>query len=180
LISDFKKIQIVFEEIGGYPHSNEQLNISITPIVNKIHVYDRSMNEITSNTFTSSDNITVYFHLDFLPNEKKYVNIFYYGNPTTTIDYINNYLDNNITGRIISEEDVAVLSKEKCSKLKALSYEDVRNVFGFTDNFRIQSDECEYGQEQPITNIIKKAVWLFIENKTDERIYSGYVKLLVW
>ena len=67
LISSFKKIQILFLEIGGYEHS-ETLNITITPVVNKIYVYDNFFNEIPSTILTNENNVTITFNLNFLPN----------------------------------------------------------------------------------------------------------------
>jgi hypothetical protein len=179
LISNFKKIQVSFQEIGGYLHSNpEQMNISITPVVNKIHVYDNFLNEIPSTNYTTPDNITVSFYLGFSSNEKKYVNIFYDGAPTSKINYTSNVTETNITSVILSEEDVYVLSNESCSRLKSLSYDEARNQYGFLDNFNVS--ECDYGIEIPLSaNVIVKSVPLLIERQ-DGTVYSNFVKLKVW
>lgn len=177
LVSNFKKIQASFQEIGGYSHM-ETMNVTITPVVNKIHVYGNFFNEIPSTNYTTPDNITVSFDLSFSANEKKYVNIFYDDVPTTSIAYTSNVTETNVTSVILSEEDVYVLSQERCNKLKSLSYEDAKNKFGFSDNFRIS--ECEYGGELPLTaNIIAKSIPLLIENST-RTLYSNFVKLKVW
>ena len=180
LISNFKKIQVEFTDIGGYPHA-ELLNITITPIVNKIHVYDKSMSEITSNKFTTAENVTVSFLVPIYANGKTYVDIFYSGVTTTKIDYTSNSADTNVTARILSEKNVAVLSQERCSNLKALSYDEAKTAFGFIDNFKIDSDDCKYGEEPPATSsIVIKSIYTLIENKTDESLYSENVKLMVW
>jgi hypothetical protein len=178
LIANFKKIQASFLEIGSYTHI-ETLNVTITPVVSKIHVYDNFLNEITFALLNNGDNVTVSFDLTFSPNEKKYVNIFYDDVPTTNIDYTSNITEANVTSIILSEEDVYVLSKQRCSNLKALSYEEAKNRFGFLDNFNI-FNECAYGTEMPFTaNIIIKSMPLLIE-RTDETLYSNFVKLKVW
>jgi len=177
LISSFKKIQVSFQEIGGYPHT-AQMNITITPVVSKIHVYDNSLNEIPSTNSSNGNNITVSFELSFNPNERKYVNIFYDGIPTTKINYTSNITETNVTSIILSEEDVYVLSQERCINLKSLSYEEAKNRFGFSDDFRIS--ECEYGKEVPATsNVVVESVPLLVE-KTDGTLYSNLVKLRVW
>lgn len=180
LISNFKKIQVEFIDIGGYPHT-ERLNITISPIVNKIHVYNKSMSEIPSNKFTTTENITVSFLVPMHANGKTYMDIFYYGSPTSKIVYTSNILETNVTARILSEEDVAVLSKERCSNLKALSYQEARSSFGFIDNFKIDSNDCKYGEEPSTTSsVVIKFIYMLIENKTDESLYSGNIKLSVW
>lgn len=179
LISNFKKIQVEFNDIGGYSHI-EQLNITISPIANKIHVYNKSMSEILSNKFITAENVTVSFLVPIYANEKTYVDIFYVDAPTNKLDYTSDSLETNITARILSEEDVDVLSQEKCSKLKALNYQEARSTFGFIDNFKIDSDYCKFGEEPPLTeNVVIKSIYMLIE-KSDESLYSENVKLLVW
>jgi len=179
LISNFKKIQISFQEIGGYQHSSpEQLNITITPVVNKIHVYDDLFNEIEPTISDDGIRVSISFSLSFSSNEKKYVNIFYEGTPTSNIDYTNNELENNITSVILSEDDVYVLSKQKCSRLKNLNYNEARNQFGFLNNFNVS--ECDYGIQTPLaTNVIVKSTPLLVEGQ-DGALYSRFVKLKVW
>jgi hypothetical protein len=177
LISNFKKIQVSFKEIGSYPHT-ETLSVTITPVVNKIHVYDIFLNKITYSQTDNGDNATISFELSFSSNEKKYVNIFYDDAPTTKITYTSNIIETNITSVILSEEDVYVLSKEKCSILKSLSYNEARDQFGFLNNFNVS--ECDYGIEIPLTtNVIAKSIPLLVERQ-DETLYSNFVKLKVW
>jgi hypothetical protein len=177
LISNFKKIQASFNEAGGYQHI-ETVNISITPAVNKIHIYDNFLNEISSTIIDDGIRVNISFELNFNPNENSYVNIFYDDAPTSSITYTSNITETNITSVILSEEDVYVLSQERCSNLKVLSYEEAKSKFGFPDNFYIS--ECEYGGESPFTaNIILKSVPLLIE-KTGGTLNSTFVKLKVW
>lgn len=177
LVTNFKEIQAVFEEVGGYSH-NEQIKITISPVVSKIHVYDKIFNEIQSTNSSTSDNVTVTFDLSFSSNEKKYVNIFYFGEPSTNIVFLNDVAESNITGVILSEKNMAVLSQEKCSDLKSLSYDVSKNIFGFNDNFRI-TNGCVYGPEPPAANLIVKSKTLLVE-KSDETVYPEYLKLMVW
>jgi len=177
LVIDTKKIKILFKEIGGYDHI-EQMNISIEPLVNKVHIYDNFMNEIPSESSIIGNKILVSFWLSFSQNEEKRINIFYFGEPTTDIEYLS--FDNNITSRILSEKKVTVVSKEKCSKLKKLEYEDVKNMFGFDHQFKINLTDCNYGPEPPeAANVIVKSVPLIIENP-NELISAGNAKIMVW
>lgn len=178
LISNFKKIQASFLEIGSYPHT-ETINIAISPFVRKIHVYNNFLNEIPAEILDNGNNVAISFNLSFSSDEKKYVTIFYDDAPTDLLNYTSNITETNITGVILSEEDVFVLSEEKCSNLRSLSYEESKNIFSFSDNFYI-SNECVYGGEQTLTsNIIVKSIPLLIE-KTDETLYSNFVRLKVW
>lgn len=177
LISNFRKIQASFNDIGDYPHT-EIINVTIMPVVNKIHVYDNFLNEIPSTNIIDGIRVNISFSLSFSPNEKKYVNIFYDDISTSNIAYTSNVTETNITSIILSEEDVYVLSQQRCSNLKALSYEDAKNRFGFLDNFNIS--ECNYGEIMPLTaNIILRSMPLIIENSTGT-LYSNFIKLRVW
>jgi len=177
LMTNFKEIQASFQEMGGYSHE-EQINVVISPVVSKIHVYDKLFNEIPSSTSSTSDSVTVSFDLNFSVVEKKYVNIFYFGEPSTSINFLNNVTETNITGTILSEKDVIVLSQEKCTNLTSLSYGDSKNLFGFTENFKI-TNGCDYGPEPPLANLIVKTKTILVENP-DETIYPQYLKLTVW
>ena len=59
LVSNFKKIDILFEDIGGYPHI-ETIMISIKPIMNKIHVYNQTRG-ITKSKELMFTNLTIRF-----------------------------------------------------------------------------------------------------------------------
>jgi len=104
LISDAGEIQVVFEEIGVYSHT-EEIRVSIEPLVSKLHVYDTSMNEIASTSAPSGDNVILSFWLTFSSNEKKRVNIFYFGDSITDINYLTPP-ENNVTARMLSEKRV--------------------------------------------------------------------------
>lgn len=175
LISNFKKIQASFKEVGSYPHT-ESLTISVIPVVSKIYVYDNFFNEVLSTISDDGTKVNISFSLSFSPNENKYVNILYEDIPTDNIDYTSS--ENNITSVILSEEDVYVLSKEKCSRINGLSYNEARDQFGFLNNFNVS--ECDYGIEIPITtNVIAKSIPLLVERQ-DEKLYPSFVKLKVW
>ena len=176
LISSFKKIQASFTEIGGYSHT-ETMNVTITPSVNKIHVYDSFLNEIPSEILDNGDNVTVSFDLDFNSDEKKFVNIFYNDVSATKINFTN-LTEINVTSIILSEEDAYVLSQERCSDLKSISYEEAKNMFGFLDDFNIS--ECDYGKQIPYTSsIIVESIPIMIERE-DGTLYSKTVKLRIW
>ena len=138
------------------------------------------MDKITPLIFTTGDYVNVTFDLEnILANEKRYVNIFYFGYKTDEIVYNNNITETNISARILSEEDVVVLSLDKCSYLQGLTFDETKNNFGFIHNFRIDN-YCEYGEEPPFAaNIIVKSVPLLVE-QVDGTIYPEYITLKVW
>ncbi|MFH1473671.1 MAG: hypothetical protein ABIE55_02140 [Candidatus Aenigmatarchaeota archaeon] len=178
LISNFKEVQISFEEIGGYNHT-ENLKISIKPLVEKIHVYNQTMDEIASVNSTEGNYTNVSFNMDFSTNQIIYVSVFYSGSNTDEIIFNNNVTQDNVTANIISEKDVPVLSQNRCDYLRSLGYDAARNSFGFTHRFRIDN-HCVYGEVPPIAaNIIVKSVPLFVE-RIDESIYPEQVILKVW
>jgi len=178
LISDFKKIQILLKEIGNRTHTGEQINISLEPVVSKVHVYDNYMNEISSINITEGNKVFIIFTLSFSPLENKKVNIIYHGDKTDYIDY--NSSNNEIEGKIISEKNIPVVSQEKCSSLNSLTYEDARNAFGFEQQFKLNLTGCNYGVEPPtVANIISKEVPVLLE-RSDEIIIASKAKVMVW
>lgn len=178
LITNFKRIQVSFEEIGAYQHT-ETLRISIEPIVEKIKVYNQTMHEIASVNTTEGSYTNISFDMQFSANEVKYVNIFYLGGDTEDIVFNNNVTQTNVTASILSEEDVPVLSQDRCNYLKSLNYDTVRDSFGFIHRFRIDN-HCVYGENPPLAaDIIVKSVPIFVE-KTDETIFPEMVTLKVW
>jgi hypothetical protein len=178
LISNFKKIQILFEEVGGYSHT-ENMRISIKPVMGKIHVYNQTMHEIASSNSTTGSYVNISFDLDFSANQINYVDVFYFGGKAEEIIFNNNVTEINVTANILSEKDVQVLSQERCNYLKSLDYDAARNSFGFIHRFKIDNF-CVYGEEPPLSaNIIVKSVPLLVE-KTDETIYPEQIILKVW
>jgi hypothetical protein len=169
LVYDFKKMQILFEEIGGYQHT-ESITISIG-LVGKAHVYNLTMGEVQSSY--ASGNIS--FDLEFLENEKKYVSIIYDGN-AENVTYVGG---GNVTAKILYEDIVSVLSQDRCGLLKSLPYNESKNIFGMSHNFRIDN-HCVYGENPPTdADIIVKSVPVIIENQ-DGTVYPDYVTLKVW
>jgi hypothetical protein len=178
LIENFKRIQVSFKEIGGYQHT-ETMEISITPAVEKIRVYNQTMHEISSSNSTTGSYVNISFDLEFSANQINYVNIFYFGGKTDEIIFNSNITQANVTAVILSEEDVPVLSQDRCNYLTGLDYDTARDIFGFTHRFRIDN-HCVYGEEPPVAaNIIVKSVPLLVE-KTDGSIQPEQVTLKVW
>ena len=170
LVYNLKKAQVVFEEVGSYDHT-ENILLSITPIVNNLHVYTLTMNEIPS--VYSDGNLS--FSLGFLQNQKNYIELIYDGS-IQDIGYNNTQ---NITANINFERTISVLSIDKCNNLQALSYNESKNAFGMEHNFRID-DNCIYGQIPPEdANIIVKKIPMIIED-SDKKLYSASVTLKVW
>ncbi len=177
LVSEFKEIQVRFSEISATSHLSN-LEIEITPEVSKAHVYDKRYNEIASSVTSISGKTIVSFDMGFSPLEKKYVYIVYEGSNTSNINYTSNSSENNVTSVIISENEIYLLSQSKCSYLQSMSYEESRNFFGFTENFRI-SNGCIYGPEPPEANVIVRTISMLVE-QADETIQSEKVNIMVW
>lgn len=177
LVSEFKQIQIGFDEVGGIPHTTT-LDIQIMPEVSKVHVYDKMYNEIASTVTSLSGQTNVSFNLDFLAFETKYVYIVYEGTNTSSIDYTSDVSANNVTGVIVSEKEIYVLSQAKCSQLQSMSFNESKNLFGFTESFRI-SNECVYGPQPPSANVIVKKIPIIME-QSDGTIQSTKIQLMVW
>lgn len=170
LVSNFRKTWIVFEEVGDYSHT-ETLVLSTSPIVDRLHVYNLTMAEISSSYIDGN----LSFGLGFSPNQKNYVNLIYDG----SFDLIGYNNSQNITARILFEEEVVVLSQEKCSDLQAMSYDDAKTAFGVSHNFRID-DYCVYGNNPPAdANVIVERLPMLIED-TDGTIKTASVTLKVW
>jgi hypothetical protein len=174
LISNYKKIQASFQENGGYSHT-ESINLTIAPLVSKVHAYDSLMNEIPSTVANNVGSVSLSFDIYFLPDEKKYVNVFYEGAPTSALSF---ETGSNVSGVVLSEEDFYVLSQTKCSGLKSMSYGDAKNAFGITDNFNVSG--CDYGFNPPGTaNVIVRSTSMMIE-RSDGTLYSDFVRIEVW
>lgn len=136
------------------------------------------MNEITSSSNQLPGETILSFSLSFNANEKKRVNIFYFGSSINTINYLS--AGNNITLRILSDKELKIVSQEKCSNFKSNSYENIKNIFGFQNQFRLDLDGCSYGSEPPITtNIILKNIPVIFES-TNGLLQAKFARLRVW
>ena len=168
LVTSLKKIEILFEEVGDYQHT-ENLVVSIGQVTDP-GVYDLSMNEIPS----SYANGNISFDLSFSGNGTKYVNIIYDGT-AENVSYTN---VGNVTANILFEGEVSVLSQEKCDLLKSIPYDDSKNIFGVS-NFRIDN-YCVYGENPPdVANIIVRQIPMIIQDQNNS-LYTDYVTLKVW
>jgi len=176
LISDFKKIQVLLKETGNRTHT-EQINMSIEPVINKLHVYDNFMNEIPSEKTIDGNKVFLTFILSFSPYEKRRIDIIYDGGQTT---YMGISSQNDIENRIISEKIMPIVSQEKCLKLNSIEYDDARNAFGFEHQFNINLTDCNYGLEPPmVANIISKEIPVLVE-RYNGLIYAANARVMVW
>ncbi|MFH0928735.1 MAG: hypothetical protein V1818_00055 [Candidatus Aenigmatarchaeota archaeon] len=173
LMTSLKRTQIVFEDVGGYTHT-ETLNISFEPAVSDVHVYNLTMGEIASDVSDGA----VSFELGFAPGMKSHITIIHSGS-AENVSYASNITANNITAVILSESDVLVLSQEKCSDLQSISYSESKSNLGMENHFRIDS-HCVYGENTPEAgNIIVRNIPVMIENASGA-IYTDYITLKVW
>jgi len=176
LISTYRELQMTLKEVNNTDH-NAEIILSIKPQINKVKVYDSFLNEIASTSQQLSGETVLSFNVFFHANEKKNLDVFYSGNSVNDIDYLST--DNNITIRMLSDKEVNIISQEKCSKLQAEPYEEVKEMFGFDHDFRIDLEECSYGPVQKSSaNILMKSIPVIFES-------SGLLKpkiarLVVW
>ena len=177
LVSTIRELQTILIEIGNEQH-DEEIGISIKPAANKPHVYDTSMGEIPSTISQLTDETIISFSMNFNPLERKRVNIFYFGGSVNDIDYLS--LENNISIRILSDKELKIVSKEKCSNFKTNTYDETRKIFGFKHHFNVNLDGCSYGFEPPLeANIILSSIPLLFE-MPNELITTKIAKLRVW
>lgn len=179
LEDNVNKVQGIYKEIGGYSHM-EKMKISLEPalLISKPHVYDNFMNEIPSEIKIVGGKVKIDFWLEFSPYEQRQANIFFFGGPTTKIKYMTNITETNITGFILSEEKLSIVSQKKCNNLKNITYEDIRKSLGFRHHFKIDF-KCLIGLEPPETNVIINSIPILFENK-NELITLEMAKVLVW
>lgn len=176
LVSTFRELQGVLTESNHTDHT-EQMIISIKPQVNKVKVYNDSMDEIISSSSQLPGETRVSFTLDFVANEVKRFSIFYNGSSVDDIDYLTP--NNNITLRILSDKELNIVTQEKCSALKSLSYDNVKKMFGFKNNFRLDLENCNYGSQPIAGNIIVRNVPVIFES-SNGLLSSNMAKLSVW
>ncbi len=83
LVSEYKLIKVTFNETSGTSHP-ELVNLSITPSISNVHVYDRLFNEIPSDVVSTGSQTNVSFSLIFMSYEKKQVNLVYNSSSSVT------------------------------------------------------------------------------------------------
>ncbi len=173
------KIQTIYEEVGDYEHK-EKVKVSIfyTEIEGDPHVYDLFMNEVPSEIEYVGNKVMITFELEFIPLEKKRINIFYFGD-STNIEYSSNPTETNITGRILSEQPMSVIQQEKCYSLGNIGYENIRDLVGFEHQFRIDLTDCSYGLNAPDADVVVTTFPVLIE-RSDGLISAEIARVSVW
>lgn len=174
LISTFKELQAVLAETNSTSH-NEEIRISIKPQVSNVTVYDSLMGEVSSSSSSLPDETIVLFNLEFAANEVRRVNVFYSGDSVDRIDYLTP--ENNITLRILSDKEFDVASQEKCSNF--YPYETSKEIFGFKNDFRLDLENCNYGPQPSIGNIVIRNIPVIFES-TDGLLSPKFARLSVW
>ncbi len=177
LSEDVKKVEMMFEDIGGYSHS-ENLKISLEPgdVADNIHVYDDEFNEVSTSIDENSGNITVVFSVSFSANEKEHRTLFYRGNSTTKMTYESNVTAKNVTGILISEYDLPVVSYQKCSDV---TFDELRNDLRTEHYFQLELTGCNIGPEPPDTDVVVHRVSVLRED-SDGSLSSDVATLRVW
>jgi hypothetical protein len=175
LLDTGKKIQILFKEEQDRDHQ-ETLQVSIEPVVNKIHVYDKFLNEIPSSTQISGDQVIVTFSLSFGRNEEKRIDILYFGRKTSNIEYLSG--GTGISAKILSEKEVNLVSQDRCSKLGS-DYDNTRTILGFDQQFRVDLTDCSFGPNPPDANVILSSYPVLVE-KLNGLISPELARVSVW
>lgn len=180
LQSDANKVEGIYTEIGGYQHK-EQIKVSLEPeaVISTVHVYDNFMSEIQSDVSFQGNKVIISFWLDFSPSEKKQANIFYKGGTTTKIEYMSNSTETNVTGRIISEYEIPIISQDKCSEMKSMNYTEAKDKIGFEHQFKVELNDCSFGIEPPSTTVIVNSFPVLVENLNGS-ISPEIARIMVW
>lgn len=180
LSDDVKKIDMMFEEIGNTSHT-ESLKISLEPgdVAGDVYVYDDEFSEKSISVDEYTENITIVFSVSFSEYEKEYLSLFYKGNSTTKINYETNVTQKNVTGVIISEYDVPIISYEKCSDMMNMSFDDFRDELKTDHYFQLQLTGCNFGPEPPETDVVVKRMSILRED-SDGSIVPDVAILKVW
>ncbi|OGI11725.1 hypothetical protein A3K64_00330 [Candidatus Micrarchaeota archaeon RBG_16_36_9] len=175
LISTFRELQAVLSEINSTDHT-EEIRISIKPQVSKVKVYNNTMDEIISSSNDLPGETIVSFTLGFAANENKVINVIYYGDFNSV-----NYLtpENNISLRMLSAKDLSVVSQQKCYYLKSHSYNVVKTMFGFKNDFRLDLENCNYGPQPGVGNVIIRNIPVIFESENG-LMSSKLARLSVW
>jgi hypothetical protein len=176
LVSTFRELQAVLDETNGTSHT-EEIKISIKPQVSKVKVYNSTMNEITSYSSQLPGETVISFTLNFTANEIKRVNVVYYGDSVSKIDYLTP--ETNITLRMLSDKELNVVSQQKCSDFKSIPYDTIRGMFGFKNDFRLDLENCNYGPQPSVGNIITRNVPVVFES-SNGLLISKLARLSVW
>jgi len=176
LVTNARELQMILNETNNTDHT-EEIRISIKPQVNNVKIYDNFFNITSSTKQQLSGETIVSFTISFSSYETKRLKIVYFGDAIKDIDYLS--VNNNITARILSDKEINVVSKEKCSKFNSNSYENTKNIFGFQHQFKLNLDDCSYGPEPPITaNVILRNVPVIFE--TIDGLQAKIARLRIW
>jgi hypothetical protein len=177
LITNARELQAVLTETNHTTHIGE-MRISIKPQINNVSVYNNSLSEIPSSSTPSPGETILSFNLSFLPDEKKWVRIFYFGDSVADMKYLTT--DNNITMRILSDKNTSVVSQEKISGFISNGYDKTKEIFGFQNQFRIDVEDFHYGPQPSVAaNVVSRSVPVMFES-SDGLLHAELVRLIVW
>jgi len=176
LVSTFRELQTVLNETNHTNHE-EEIIISIKSQVTNVKIYNSSLSEIVSTSSQFPGETVVSFTLNFVADEVKRVNIFYVGDSVNDIDYLTP--DNNITLRMLSDKEINIVSQEKCSNFISYPYETVKDMLGFRNNFRLDLENCNYGPQPSVGNIVVRNIPVIFES-SNGLLSSKFARLSVW
>jgi hypothetical protein len=177
LISDIKRIPLLLAEQGGYPHSEHiQLQLAVNNLISGPFVYDEFMGAVPALIEVQDNIVNISFWLDFAAGEQILLSVLYFGGAVMEIKYLT--APPNITSAALTERPLPVLSRGKCSALKELDYETVRQVLGLWHDFNLTAPGCTYGRPVRGRAVVVTEQPVLIE--TENGIIAAMARISVW
>jgi len=84
LMSELRMLEMLFIDTSGSVYS-ESINLTITPAISDVYVYDSFFNQIPANIISNAGTTNVSFLTSFNANEKKQIKIIYNGSSVSQI-----------------------------------------------------------------------------------------------
>lgn len=180
LVDDVKKVEMVFEDIENSSHT-EELEVSLEPsdVTDSVVVYDDEFDEVSSSVSTTGSKVIIKFSQSFSAGEREHLNMLYKGDSTSKMTYESNVSDVNVTGTLLSEYDVDIISYEKCSDLLSVEFDDLKDELGIEHYFQLDLTDCEFGPNPPQTDVTVIRIPVLREDSTGD-IIPDVAILKVW
>ena len=169
LVGNVKQIEMMFEDVENNSHT-EELEVSLEPsdITDSIIIYDDQFDEVNVSVSTSKKKLTIKFSQSFSAGEREHLSIFYKGNSTAKMTYESKVNQVNVTGTLLSEHDVSIISYEKCSDMALMDLDDVKDELGIEHYFKLELTDCDFGPDPPETDVSVLRVPVLREDSSGE------------
>ena len=176
LAQSFGVVQSIYKENGGYAH-REKIKLTLKPAgLQKLHVYDKTWNEIPAVIKQKNGGVDIDFDLSFNANENKEVKIVYYGPSIIDIEY---KAPKDISAKILSEKTINLISQTKCSEFKTKPYDQAKVDLNSDTNFKINITDCTFGLEPPNATVVIATKPFLIEN-SNGLVIAESSRIIVW